>query len=134
MPNAATTNAIFVYGTLKRGQCRQSRWPIAPHSILPAWVHGSLFDRSDYPAMTAGGDRVQGELWQFTADQIDQVLEVLDEIEAAPELYRRVTVEAFDDQDQSLGTAWTYHYATDPANDGFERIEPDEKSRVGWPR
>jgi len=133
MQKAPTLSAVFVYGTLKRGQCRQSRWPLAPHAVHSAWVLGSLFDRSDYPAMTAGNDHVEGELWQFTADQIDRVLEVLDEIEAVPELYRRVTVEVFDGEDRSLGTAWTYHYATDPANEGFKKIEPDHKNRVDWP-
>lgn len=125
--------AVFVYGTLKRGQCRESRWPVPPHAIHAAWTQGCLFDRSDYPAMTPGTQRVRGEVWQFTAEQMERVLEVLDEIEVVPELYVRAAVEVFDGDNQPLGTAWTYHYATDPTTDGFKKIEATGFDPVQWP-
>lgn len=83
--------------------------------------------------MTPGSVRVQGELWQFTAEQMDPVLAKLDQIEAVPELYRRVAVEVFAADDNLLGTAWTYHYASDPEQDGFSRLATMTDGFVSWP-
>ncbi len=131
--------AVFVYGTLKRGQCRESLWPLRPLKICEACVLGSLFARDDYPAMTAGQDRVLGELWQFGAAELPMVLKSLDQIEGTnqadvDDLYHRVIVEAFDTSDHLLGTAYTYRYAGDPLADGFELIQPPSKDAyVAWP-
>ncbi|WP_231615716.1 gamma-glutamylcyclotransferase family protein [Novipirellula artificiosorum] len=132
--------SVFVYGTLMRGQCRQSLWPRVPASVDAGWVFGSLFDREDYPAMRSGPDRVLGECWTFAADDMKAVLRALDEIEAASDppcegdLYHRVLIEVFSHADQSLGTAFAYHYATDPVEDGFAPIVPDSPSAfVRWP-
>ena len=136
---ASAIDAVFVYGTLKRGQCRAGLWPSSPHSIKQAWVRGRLHDRSDYPAMTPGDDRVRGELWRFPAEAMPRVLEVLDQVEGTnqPEttdLYVRVQVKVIDAQDRSLGNAYTYLYATDPLLDGFRVIEPSgQDADVAWP-
>ena len=134
-------DAVFVYGTLKQGQCRAPMWPATPREIVPAWVRGQLFGRSDYPALRKGNDRVRGELWRFSPEDMPRVLETLDEIEGTnqpgePDLYHREQVEVFDLQGVSLGTAHTYLYATDPLLDGFDAIEADPEStesEVSWP-
>ncbi len=136
--DAIAIDAVFVYGTLKRGQCRARFWPSRPLSIQEAWVRGRLHGRSDYPAMTPGDDRVRGELWRFPAEAMRQVLEILDQVEGTnqpgePDLYLRVAVKATDAQGLLLGNAYTYLYATDPLLDGFHAITPDrEGDDVAW--
>lgn len=131
--------AVFVYGTLKQGECRHPLWPAEPLSIQQAWVHGALYGGPEYPAMTPGNDRVLGELWTLQATDMDTVLRVLDEIEGTnqpgrPDMYRRVEIESWSLDDQPLTTAYTYHYAADLARDGFSRLLPaDDESFVRWP-
>jgi gamma-glutamylcyclotransferase (GGCT)/AIG2-like uncharacterized protein YtfP len=72
---------FFVYGTLKRGQCRERCWPLSPQSVRVAWTYGELYDTGPYPAMFRGTDRVLGELWSFPSIDADIVFEVLDQIE-----------------------------------------------------
>tara|TARA_R110002049_G_scaffold285698_1_gene466776 strand:+ start:201689 stop:202111 length:423 start_codon:yes stop_codon:yes gene_type:complete len=139
MKDEATIRSVFVYGTLKRGQCRESLWPVRPVAITPAWTRGTLFSRHDYPAMTGGNDRVRGECWQFDAERIAEVMRCLDVIEGANQpgtrdLYRRVIVELSDADGGSLGLAFGYHYAIDPTQDGFVPVRPDAPDRdVAWP-
>ena len=130
--------AVFVYGTLKRGQCRSGLWPAQPLSVQAAWTRGTLFGRADYPAMTRGEDCVLGELWKFQADDITRVLETLDEIEGTcqpgrKDLYIRVEVETWNMDDQLLESANVYLYATDPTSDGFVKRMPSENRFVRWP-
>ena len=130
--------AVFVYGTLKRGQCRSGLWPAEPSSVQPAWTWGKLFGRSDYPALTAGQDRVLGELWKFRTDDIASVLKTLDQIEGTNQpgqndLYVRVSVETWAPDDQPLQQANVYHYARDPIGDGFVRLVPGDDGFVRWP-
>jgi gamma-glutamylcyclotransferase (GGCT)/AIG2-like uncharacterized protein YtfP len=92
--------SFFVYGTLKRGQLRESCWPHAPRSIQAAYVRGSLFDLGPYPAMTTGEDWVAGELWTFAARHIETTLQTLDQIEGyqpgrALNLYLRSVLPVF---------------------------------------
>lgn len=130
---------IFVYGTLKRGQCREPLWPAVPTGVQPAWTRGTLHGRADYPAMTAGEDRVLGERWEFAPEDVPLVIAALDRIEGANQpglhdLYHRVTTELFSVDGQPLGTAFGYHYATEPANDGFQRLTPaGGDGFVQWP-
>ncbi|MGI9466027.1 MAG: gamma-glutamylcyclotransferase family protein [Rubripirellula sp.] len=147
-------SSVFVYGTLKRGQKRGEMWPFEPLRVSVVLTHGTLFDRHDYPAMTSGTDDVVGERWDFRPEQMQRVLEVLDAIEGAnqpgvPDLYRRVVVTTWNLCE--AGTAdhrvdaeaacksYTYHYASDPVDDGFARILPDRSAqggvrpRVQWP-
>ena len=137
-PDAMTT-AIFVYGTLKRDQCRCRLWPAEPVSVQQAWSRGTLFGRQDYPAMTAGEDRVLGELWKFRERDLPRVLDALDQIEGTnlvgqEDLYRRAVVETWSLDDQLLENAYVYHYATDPCVDGFAELRPaDTHSFVQWP-
>lgn len=107
------TNVVhfFVYGTLKRGQCREQCWPVAPRRVQFGWTSGWLYDLGPYPAMVAvdawapsgRGDlslapRVAGELWSFDASHLALVTQVLDEIEVTnqpgqPNLYDRRLVD-----------------------------------------
>ena len=128
---------VFTYGTLKRGQCRESRWPVQPTLVTHAWLLGTLYSRDDYPALLTGNDRVRGERWSFNDDQIPTVLSVLDGIEgttdnAAGDLYHRhlVAVSAMDET--SLGEAYAYFYNRDPIADGFTRVNPRD-GYCCWP-
>ncbi len=144
-------SSIFVYGTLKQQECRGAMWPCKPLTVQPAWTHGALFHRSDYPAMTHGTDRVSGERWSFQCEQMLQVLQVLDAIEGAnqptaPDLYRRLIVDTWDLPRESIEMvkqtrairAYTYHYANDPQGDGFQRMTVENASAdpdslyLGW--
>ncbi|MCC9642550.1 gamma-glutamylcyclotransferase [Rhodopirellula sp. JC740] len=137
-------SVFFVYGTLCRGQCRERCWPIEPLAVHPAWVTGTLYGRDDYPAMTAGDQRVGGECWFYHRTDANRVTKVLDEIEVTnqpgqPNLYDRVRVTATllhsdirlaghrdlpGRQAKSTWSASTYHYSTDPMRDGFSEIDP----------
>jgi len=88
---------IFVYGTLKRGQCREKCWPAPPLQICSAWTMGKLIDLGPYPALLDGADRVFGEVWSFDSLDIARVREELDEVEVTnqpgiPNEYDRVPV------------------------------------------
>ncbi|NND99206.1 MAG: gamma-glutamylcyclotransferase, partial [Pirellulaceae bacterium] len=101
------------------------------------------YDRYDYPAMSGGGDRVLGELWEFDTSVVANVLKRLDAIEGThdngpDDLYHRVIVETFDrgavEDVQSLGQAYTYHYVGNPIDDGFRLVRPDAANGyVAWP-
>lgn len=88
---------IFVYGTLKRGEERETCWPRRPLSIEWATTRGQLRDLGSYPALVEGSDAVLGELWQIAADDLAITLETLDEIEGYAQtdddLYTRRVVE-----------------------------------------
>jgi len=98
---------VFVYGTLKRGQCREGSWPKAAALIRSAWTRGQLLDLGPYPALVVGDDRVRGELWSFAADDMATVVNRLDRIEVTnqPGLvneYDRVSVAVTLDNGQTL--------------------------------
>ncbi len=127
---------FFVYGTLKRGQCRESLWPVRPVKVQEAWVRGCLYGRSDYPALLPGEGRVEGELWECPAEEIHRVLAVLDEIEGTDgngpgDLYHRHVVDVFAG-DQEVIRAYTYFYHRDPIADGFRRVSEAGGVQV-WP-
>ena len=131
--------SVFVYGTLKRGQCREQMWPVAAMAIRDAWVRGTLFSRDDYPAMLAGNDRILGECWDFPAEAIGEVLHCLDEIECTnqpgqDDLYHRVCLDVFDLAGRPLRKAYAFHYAHDPLQDDFIRVIPvSAEAYVAWP-
>lgn len=89
---------IFVYGTLKRGQCREECWPLPPIGVVAAWTLGAVYDLGPYPAMIAGKARIAGQLWTYSESQIDEVRKMLDCIEVTnqpgyPNEYDRVEIE-----------------------------------------
>lgn len=111
------------------------------------WTRGTLYDRADYPAMTSGFDRVLGECWAFREAEMAAVLRTLDAIEGAnqpgqPDLYRRVEVEVWSwdvsgdtvIEAPAAGTAFAYHYASDPELQGFVRMKPGRpQASICWP-
>ncbi|MGB1925175.1 MAG: gamma-glutamylcyclotransferase family protein [Rubripirellula sp.] len=128
-----TPRSVFVYGTLKRGQCRENVWPTAPSKVTPAWIRAALYGRSDYPALRPGNDQVLGELWSFTTEKMPSIVEALDRVEGTnqigePDLYVRKCVPTFSIENLSLGEAYCYFYASDPRVDGFHRILPAKSS------
>lgn len=127
---------VFVYGTLKRGQCRERCWPFRPTSVEPAWILGSLFDLGPFPALCQGTDRVLGEVWTIAEEHLAGTLRELDAIEGytgrKDDLYRRVEVE-YQTLDGKAGTAYTYRYNTDLTAMGRAPIEPESDGFAIWP-
>lgn len=115
---------LFVYGTLRQGECRHDAIPRAlRRAVRLAKVPGRLFDLGAYPGMllpNAADQWVQGEC--IGVAEIGTVLQTLDAIEgfagfAQPQsLYRRalVSVTAADGRRRLV---WTYIFqgATDGA-------------------
>lgn len=120
--NAPSPSRVFVYGTLKRGQCREGCWPAKPLSIAEGQLSGVLFDLGPFPGLQEGSGRVSGEVWEFAADDMPAVLAALDAIEgysnSPADLYRRVTKSV--DLGNATVTAWTYVLCCVPA--GSPRI------------
>ncbi|MCO8121119.1 gamma-glutamylcyclotransferase [Stieleria sp. TO1_6] len=122
-------DSFFVYGTLKRGQCREAMWPRQPLQVQPARCQGMLWGRQDYPAMMPGQHQVLGELWTFAISQLATVRAALDRIEgttnnAADDLYHCHPVTVVRLADESTHQAYAYFYNRNPAADGFQAIEP----------
>jgi gamma-glutamylcyclotransferase (GGCT)/AIG2-like uncharacterized protein YtfP len=105
---------VFVYGTLKRGQCREKMWPRQPLAVEIALTLGQLYDLGPYPGLVEGTDRVLGELWRFAADDMDETLRVLDRVEGfrnePGDLYRRVALECTTAAGEVI-SAHAYRYA-----------------------
>ena len=136
--DSRNVDAFFVYGTLKRGECRCGLWPRRPRHVLPAWTHATLWDRPDYPCITTGHHRVEGQLWRFLPDDVDEVRRRLDQIEGTgqpgeADLYHRRVVDVWAPDENLLGRAWAYFYAGDPVQDGFRRVESVDHESVRWP-
>lgn len=129
-----SVDCVFVYGTLKRGQCRQQCWPRQPLGIEPAWTLGRLYDVGPYPGLVEGTDRVLGELWRFAAADLPQTLRVLDGIEGyrdqPGDLYVRVVVECTAEAGHRVG-AYTYRYAR-PLPAAARPVLPDERGFCVW--
>ncbi len=123
-------SAVFVYGTLKTGQCRERCWPRPPREIRRAWTYGELYDTGPYPALFAGQDMVGGQVWIFGAEDMPIVLAELDEVEEyrpgheATNLYNRVAIECYDQDSQTIH-AYTYLYARQYERNLFQRVQPD---------
>jgi gamma-glutamylcyclotransferase (GGCT)/AIG2-like uncharacterized protein YtfP len=82
MPSSdAQPPALFVYGTLKRGQINDVL--LQPHvqSVEPAWTLGTLYDLGDFPALDPGSSVVHGELVRVTAEALPDLLAILDGLE-----------------------------------------------------
>ncbi len=106
---------FFVYGTLKRGECRQNVWPRPPSFIEDAVVVGDLYDAGNYPALLPGTDKVLGEMWSFPSADFDVIVKVLDDIEEYRvddpyNLYNREVLEC-ETLSGRRTVAYTYVYA-----------------------
>ena len=130
-------NAVFVYGTLKRGQERECCWPRPPLAVIPAVTTGELHDLGPYPAMIAGNDQVLGEVWQLAPDDVPETLRVLDEVECFGvddvDLYVRsaVTCRAIADGRDLL--AYAYFLAAEEDARRHPQVEANADGYVSWP-
>jgi gamma-glutamylcyclotransferase (GGCT)/AIG2-like uncharacterized protein YtfP len=126
--------AVFVYGTLKRGQEREGCWPREPRVVERATVRGALFDLGPYPALAEGEDVVAGEVWHFVDEDLAATLAALDEVEGYSggddDLYRRVNVEC--ETAAGMVSAWSYHYARRDDLGGAQRIKPNADGICEW--
>jgi len=128
--------AVFVYGTLKRGEVREWCWPASPIAVEPATVRGALYDLGPYPALIVGMDTVAGELWQFVPGDMPATLIALDRVEGFAgqddDLYRRVIV----DCKTAAGStrAWTYELAKAELLITARRIFPNDRDVCIWSR
>jgi gamma-glutamylcyclotransferase (GGCT)/AIG2-like uncharacterized protein YtfP len=73
--------ALFVYGTLKRGQINDVLLQPYVEFVEPAWTHGTLYDLGDFPALTHGSGVVHGELVHVPVALLPKLLAVLDGLE-----------------------------------------------------
>jgi gamma-glutamylcyclotransferase (GGCT)/AIG2-like uncharacterized protein YtfP len=120
-------SALFVYGTLLRGELRHPY--VARHRptrIAEGSVHGKLLHLGEYPGLVpcARGGRVRGELVEL--EDVSASLGELDEVEEfvgygeAGSLYRRVLIEVREDASARRTLAWTYRYVA--TSDGLPEI------------
>ena len=77
---------VFIYGTLKKGQCRghvlSEQKSLGKAETTPEYT---LFDCGAYPALVnTGSTSIQGELYEVD----EKCLNILDRIEGAPFLYQ----------------------------------------------
>jgi gamma-glutamylcyclotransferase (GGCT)/AIG2-like uncharacterized protein YtfP len=128
--------AIFVYGTLMKGQVRETCWPRSPLHIMPAVARGTLYDLGPHPAMIEGNDRVAGELWHIREQDVAETLTVLDEVEgfndSPDDWYRRVVIECETAAERT--SAWTYLYARPAELRTSQRLQPDVTGVCHWSR
>jgi len=107
--------AVFVYGTLKRGQEREGCWPRKPLRVASAEMRGQLYDLGPYPALVPGTDRVLGELWFLAEADVAETLRVLDEVECYGiedvDLYVRRVIECWTLDDGERHAAYVYFLA-----------------------
>jgi gamma-glutamylcyclotransferase (GGCT)/AIG2-like uncharacterized protein YtfP len=105
---------VFVYGTLKPGECNYQRYcqgrVIAQY---PALAVGKLYALSlGYPGMVAGDGIVEGVILSFPDPNIFLDLDQLEDYQPhrSPEEneYQRQQISVFDINHQPLGLVWVY--------------------------
>lgn len=102
---------VFVYGTLKRGHCRQHL--LGPTDHVPATIMGELVDLGAYPGLRSGDGVVHGELHRPA--EMSALLARLDPVEdfegwdqVERSMYHRAIVRA--QTASGVELAWTYVY------------------------
>ncbi|MFO0904333.1 MAG: gamma-glutamylcyclotransferase family protein [Pirellulales bacterium] len=130
------TNAVFVYGTLKRGQEREGCWPRAPRAVLRAKTRGRLHDLGPYPALIPGDDWVAGEVWQLAPEDVAETLRVLDEVECFGvddvDLYVRREVECWTAADGQPLRAFVYFLADETEARRSPRVPLNAEGLAEW--
>lgn len=106
---------VFVYGTLKPGECNYQRY--CDGKIVTAEkaiAHGQLFYLScrGYPAMVAGVGSVHGFVLSFTDPTLLQTLDALEDYDpdrpTEANEYHRQQIEVFNIAGESIGFVWAY--------------------------
>ena len=130
----STVCAVFVYGTLQRGECRARYWPHPPQQVEDATIRGRLYNLGPFPALAAGDDAVAGELWTIAHEHIEHTLVVLDEVEAAAgpgQLYQRRLVTCRTASGREAA-AQVYFYARPDELQAYPTIAPSDDGRCHW--
>lgn len=105
---------VFVYGTLKPGECNYDRYCAASVvEVQAAFAYGQLFDLPfGYPAMTSGDSPVYGFVLSFaepdTLAQLDELEDYDPHRPADQNEYIRVEIATFGLDHQPIGPAWVY--------------------------
>lgn len=105
---------VFVYGTLKPGECNYQLYCTGKVvEEKSAIAQGQLFSLPfGYPAMTSGNSLVKGFVLSFSNDEILHQLDWLEDYDAqrpaAENEYYRQLIEIYDTAKKPLGTAWAY--------------------------
>ncbi|AEH23209.1 AIG2 family protein [Thermodesulfobacterium geofontis OPF15] len=96
---------LFVYGTLRKGECRHST--LADCKFLGyAKAKGFLlYNVSSFPGMVQGEGEVIGEVYEIP----ESLLERLDLIEGVPELFKRELIEVVL-EDGTIISVYAYLY------------------------
>ena len=146
--NVTSVHSIFVYGTLRRGQCRENQWPCRARSIVRAFVSAKLYDLGPYPAIVEGQDAVAGERWDLAPEDLAKTFFVLDQIEGFVEgrtcnLYERRIIETHSscqlcDEKPALAFAYFMLETRLPKSASYlspEHLGGDRTARYAqWPR
>jgi gamma-glutamylcyclotransferase (GGCT)/AIG2-like uncharacterized protein YtfP len=132
----APVTAVFVYGTLKRGECRAKFWPYPPLAVESATIRGRLYDLGPYPALGPGDDTIRGEVWHLAEADMPETLRILDEVEGATQLgtayYRRIVVTCITDDGKSH-QAFAYEFAHLNRLRPDQIVAPNDANECSWP-
>ncbi len=130
-------HAIFVYGTLQRGEERERCWPKPPLRVQTATIRGELRDLGEYPGLIDGEDCIAGELWELRSDDMAITLHELDQVECfgqgEVDLYVRKTIECLL-ADGTTATAFTYYLASVSDARQHPRVLPGPDGICRWHR
>jgi gamma-glutamylcyclotransferase (GGCT)/AIG2-like uncharacterized protein YtfP len=128
---------VFVYGTLKSGECRERCWPYRPMKIQPATLRASLYDLGPFPAIVAGPDLMHGEVWELSPQHVQEALRVLDEVEGFArregDLFIRKAVRCDSDDGRQIA-AWAYFFARPETLRDAQRIKVGPNEVATWPQ
>ncbi|MBF9001707.1 MULTISPECIES: gamma-glutamylcyclotransferase family protein [Vibrio] len=92
---------VFVYGTLRQGECNHSY--LVNSQLLGHFetkAEFALYDLGPYPGLVEGHHTIRGEVYMVD----DATLAKLDELEDVPVEYRRELIAT------TFGDAWIYIY------------------------
>jgi len=128
-------SAVFVYGTLKRGHCRAHHWPHPPLSVQTATTLGRLIDLGPYPALVAGEQIVEGQLWRLAPRHLADTLRALDDVEGfvdgQSDLYRRQVISCRT-ADGQVVSAHAYFWAHPESIVDYRVVAPEADGRCRW--
>jgi len=124
----STTHTVFVYGTLKKSECRadilSASVSICKRSKTAHSYHMYYLVRHGYPFIskqpiwTGNKHQVTGEVYMVTSALLDK----LDDIEGHPRLFCRELIAV--ETEHGTVDAWTYFLANRNMLDAFASTDP----------
>jgi gamma-glutamylcyclotransferase (GGCT)/AIG2-like uncharacterized protein YtfP/lysophospholipase L1-like esterase len=118
---------LFVYGTLKRGECRshvlREQTFLGDVRTAPGY---RLYDTGSYPALVEDreGQAIEGELWEVD----DPCLKIIDAIEGVPHLYRRQPLSLDAARRDDDVQTYIYQQSTDGLQDCGSRWDASQRA------